>query len=113
MTLKDEGRSGTLDGYYWVRDERSAIGTEQEQGIRSRLPALVRQQQTEQMSDAALLRGGRAAGRRSVPNGDSRRVGASATPPEDQVSATRPLNPSPGIDDEGVVASRAVLARPL
>jgi hypothetical protein len=34
--------------------ERSAIGTEQEQGIRSRLPALVRQQQTEQMSAVAL-----------------------------------------------------------
>ena len=30
--------------------ERSAVGTEQEQGIRSRLPALLRQQQTEQMS---------------------------------------------------------------
>ena len=39
------------------RPERSAIGTEQEQGIRSRLPALVRQQQTEQMSAAALRPG--------------------------------------------------------
>jgi hypothetical protein len=45
------------------RPERSAIGTEQEQGIRSRLPALVKQQ-TEQMSAAALRPGmpiGRAA----------------------------------------------------
>jgi hypothetical protein len=56
--------------------ERSAVGTEQQQGIRSRLPALGRQQQTEQMSAAALGPGSRAAGRRgSVPNGDSRRVG--------------------------------------
>jgi hypothetical protein len=44
------------------RPERSAIGTEQEQGIRCRLPALVRQQQTEQMS-AAALRPGRPSGR--------------------------------------------------
>jgi hypothetical protein len=43
------------------RPERSAIGTEQEQGIRSRLPALVSQQQTEQMS-AAALRPGRPSG---------------------------------------------------
>jgi hypothetical protein len=44
------------------RPERSAIGTEQEEGIRSRLPALVKQQQTEQMS-AAALRPGRPSGR--------------------------------------------------
>jgi len=43
------------------RPERSAIGTEQEQGIRSRLLALVRQQHTEQMS--AALRPGRPSGR--------------------------------------------------
>jgi hypothetical protein len=43
------------------RPERSAIGTEQEQGIRSRLPALVRQPQTEQMS-AAAVRSGRPSG---------------------------------------------------
>jgi hypothetical protein len=44
--------------------ERSAVGTEQEQGIRSWLPALVKQQQREQMSAAALRLqrpGGRAA----------------------------------------------------
>ncbi len=44
------------------RPERSAVGTEQEQGIRSRLPALINQQQTEQMS-AAALRPGRPGGR--------------------------------------------------
>lgn len=44
------------------RPERSAIGTEQEQGIRSRLPALIRQQQTEQRP-AAALRPGRPSGR--------------------------------------------------
>jgi tetratricopeptide (TPR) repeat protein len=42
--------------------ERSAIGTEQEQGIRSRPPALVEQQQTWQMC-AASLRPGRPSGR--------------------------------------------------
>jgi tetratricopeptide (TPR) repeat protein len=42
--------------------ERSAIGTEQEQGIRSRPPALVEQQQTWQMC-AAALRPGRPSGR--------------------------------------------------
>jgi hypothetical protein len=44
------------------RPERSAIGTEQEQGIRSRLPALVKQQQADQVSGAAL-RLGRPSGR--------------------------------------------------
>jgi hypothetical protein len=46
------------------RPERSAIGTKQKQGIRSRLPARVRQQQTEPMSAAARRSGtpgGRAA----------------------------------------------------
>src|SRR5215217_1556675 len=43
------------------RPERSAIRTEQQQGIKSRLPALVSQQQTEQMS-AAALRPGRPSG---------------------------------------------------
>ena len=44
------------------RPERSAIGTEQEQGIKGRLPALVKQQQTEQMS-VATLRARRPSGR--------------------------------------------------
>jgi hypothetical protein len=66
VTRKDEGRSGTLDGLLLGAGgpERSAIGPEQEQGIRSRLPALLRQQQREQMSAAALppaRRSGRAA----------------------------------------------------
>jgi hypothetical protein len=44
------------------RPERSTIGTEQEQRIRSRIPALVRHQETEQMS-ATALRPGRPSGR--------------------------------------------------
>ena len=53
------------------RPERSAIGTEQEQGIRSRLPALVKQQQTEQMS-AAALRPGRPSGRAAAVGSEQR-----------------------------------------
>ena len=45
--------------------KRSAVGAEQEQVIRSRLPALIRQQQTKQIS-AAALRPGRPSGRATV-----------------------------------------------
>ena len=73
----DGGRSGTLDGYYWVRDVQSGppLGPSRSKGseagcwlssgssIRSKCPP------------RRFVPGGRAAERRrSVPNGDSRRV---------------------------------------
>jgi hypothetical protein len=76
VTPKDGGRSGTLDGYYWVRDVQSGppLGPSRSKGSEAgcRLPSSSRRSKCP----PRFVRGRRAAERRrSVPNGDSRRVG--------------------------------------
>jgi hypothetical protein len=82
MTLKDEGRSGTLDGYYWVRDVQSGppLGPSRNKGSEAgcRLSSSSRR---SKCPPPRFVQGCRSAGRRrSVPDGDSRRVGVAESP---------------------------------
>jgi len=78
VTPKDGGRSGTLDGYYWVRDVQSGppLGPSRSKGSEAGCRLSSGSSRRSKCPPPRFVRGGRAAGRRrSVPNGDSRRVG--------------------------------------
>jgi hypothetical protein len=77
MTLKDEGRSGTLVGYYWVRDVQSGppFGPSRSKGSEAGCWLSSSSSRRSKCPPPRFVREDRAARRRSVPNGDSRRVG--------------------------------------
>jgi hypothetical protein len=72
------GRSGTLDGYYRVREVQSGppLGPSRSKGSEAACRLSSGSSRRSKCPLPRFVRGGRAAGRRrSVPNGDSRRVG--------------------------------------
>jgi hypothetical protein len=78
MTLKDEGRSGTLVGYYWVRDVQSGppLGPSRSKGSEAGCRLSLSSSKRSKCPPPRFVREDRATRRRrSVPNGDSRRVG--------------------------------------
>jgi hypothetical protein len=77
VTPKDGVRSGTLDGYYWLRDVQSGppLGPSSSKGSEAGCRLSSGSSRRSKCAPPRFVRGGRAAGRRrSVPNGDSRRV---------------------------------------
>lgn len=71
------GRSGTLDGYYWVRDVQSGppLGPSRSKGSEAGCWLSSGSSMRSKCPPRRFVPGGRAAERRrSVPNGDSRRV---------------------------------------
>jgi hypothetical protein len=78
VTRKGEGRSGTLDGYYWVREVQSGppLGPSRSKGSEAGCRLSSDSSRGSKCPPPRFLRRGRAAGRRrSVLNGDSRRIG--------------------------------------
>jgi hypothetical protein len=77
MTLKDEGRSGTLDGYYWVRRVQSGppLGPSRSKGSEAGCRLSSSSSRRSKCPPPRFVREDRAVRRRSVPNRDSRRVG--------------------------------------
>ena len=78
VTRKGEGRSGTLDGYYWVREVQSGppLGPSRSKGSEAGRRLSSDSSRGSKCPPPRFLRRGRAAGRRrSVLNGDSRRIG--------------------------------------
>jgi hypothetical protein len=78
VTRKDQGRSGTLDGYYWVREVQSGppLGPSRSKGSEAGCRLSSDSSRGSKCPPPRFLRRGGAAGRRrSVLNGDSRRIG--------------------------------------
>jgi hypothetical protein len=78
MTPEDGDRSGTLDGYYWVREVQSGppLGPSRSKGSEGGCRLSPGSSRRSKCAPPRFVRAGRAAGRqRSLPNGDSRRVG--------------------------------------
>jgi hypothetical protein len=78
VTRKEEGRSGTLDGYYWVREVQSGppLGPSRSKGSEAGRRLSSDSSRGSKCPPPRFLRRGGAAGRRrSVLNGDSRRIG--------------------------------------
>jgi hypothetical protein len=78
VTRKEGGRSGTLDGYYWVREVQSGppLGPSRSKGSEAGCRLSSDSSRGSKCPPPRFLRRGGAAGRRrSVLNGDSRRIG--------------------------------------
>ena len=99
-------RSGTLDGYYWVRDVQSGppLGPSRNKGSEAGCRLSSGSSKRSKCPPPRFVRGGRAAGRRpSVPNGDSRRVSV--------VESSRSTRARRGSVDVSVVMFGDLLAR--
>jgi hypothetical protein len=78
--LKDGGRSGILGGSYWVREVQSGppLGPSRSKGSKAGCRLWSGSRGRSKCPPPRFVRGGRAAGRRrSIPNGESRRVSRS------------------------------------